>query len=117
MPRAKTRCARPLHTTGKHETAEARDRRKVRWRGYMYDKRFARYSLTADDFARIFEAQDGKCAYCRRGLILEGGTPLSAQIDHDHSCCSGRYKVCGKCIRGILCPRCNVAIGCLELDY
>ena len=31
-------------------------------------------------------------------------------VDHDHNCCAGR-KTCGKCVRGILCARCNHGIG------
>ena len=36
-------------------------------------------------------------------------------IDHDHSCCPGA-KTCGKCIRGILCHKCNSAEGYLKSD-
>ncbi len=38
------------------------------------------------------------------------------QIDHDHSCCSGR-KSCGKCVRGALCKRHNLYLGHIENDY
>lgn len=36
-------------------------------------------------------------------------------IDHDHSCCSGET-TCGKCIRGVLCNKCNSAEGLLDSD-
>ena len=36
-------------------------------------------------------------------------------VDHDHGCCPGGLS-CGKCIRGILCRKCNVAIGYLNDD-
>ena len=31
-------------------------------------------------------------------------------IDHDHSCCSGKYG-CSKCVRGVLCSNCNRMLG------
>ena len=44
------------------------------------------------------------CALC--------GTETSKyHIDHDHSCCSGDTRCCGKCFRGFLCRSCNIGLG------
>lgn len=37
-------------------------------------------------------------------------------VDHDHSCCSDRNTSCGECIRGILCDKCNRALGYMMDD-
>lgn len=34
-------------------------------------------------------------------------------IDHDHRCCSGSYG-CGKCVRGLICYKCNTLAGYME---
>lgn len=37
------------------------------------------------------------------------------QIDHDHSCCPD-VRSCGNCIRGVLCPPCNLGLGAFRDD-
>jgi|SRR5690606_4909489 len=46
------------------------------------------------------------------------GTPVSGfnlNVDHDHACCPGE-KACGNCVRGVLCRKCNLALGFLDDD-
>jgi hypothetical protein len=58
-----------------------------------------KYGLTLEEFHAMLAAQGGGCAIC--------GRPGVDQVDHDHR--SGR-------VRGILCFRCNVALGQLDDD-
>lgn len=73
-------------------------------------KTLSRHRITADDYRRLRNAQEGVCGICRRG---NGGKPLV--IDHDHMCCANRWGTCGRCVRGLLCPGCNGWLGMLEL--
>lgn len=67
------------------------------------------YSLGLGGLQRLVESQGGLCGACQ--------LPLSATkriaVDHDHSCCPGK-KSCGKCVRGVLHQKCNLAIGVFE---
>jgi hypothetical protein len=63
-----------------------------------------KYGLSSAEIAELIAEQQGGCALCR--------TPLSDSfhVDHDHACCPGS-KTCGKCVRGVLCRRCNIGLG------
>jgi hypothetical protein len=71
------------------------------------------YNITKADYVELLKKQDGCCAICRRHEDL---FTRRLCIDHDHSCCPANAKSCGKCIRGILCPPCNQALGLLLDD-
>lgn len=76
--------------------------------GEVRDKmREQRFGITREEFDALFASQGNLCAICRGG---DPGTNFWA-VDHDHACCPGSNKTCGKCIRGILCFRCNHALG------
>jgi hypothetical protein len=64
--------------------------------GYLKRK----YGMTIADYERMFEAQGRVCAIC--------GEERTLHVDHDH--------VTGS-IRGLLCFRCNQAIGSLQEDH
>lgn len=66
----------------------------------------SRYGLTPDTFAALLASQGGRCAICQTGK--PGGQGW--HVDHDHAC-HARKQACDRCRRGILCDRCNIAIG------
>lgn len=61
-------------------------------------KRFRRTGVARDEYDRILEQQDFKCAIC--GLKYLGGREFP--MDHDHK--TGEA-------RGILCTSCNLGLG------
>jgi hypothetical protein len=64
-----------------------------------------RYLITIDEFNKM--AKNG-CEIC-------GNKPKerALHMDHDHNCCTTEF-TCGKCVRGIVCSRCNTVIGKYE---
>lgn len=77
-----------------------RPERKRAMRDLYYRRTFG---MTADDVDAMIEAQGGCCAICERQPERLGAW----HVDHDHK--TGR-------IRGVLCSRCNHAIGLLQED-
>jgi hypothetical protein len=72
-----------------------------------HQRRRQKYGISAEQFEALLAAQNGCCAICR------GTEPAGKgdwHVDHDHACCAG-VKSCGSCIRGLLCSRCNTALG------
>jgi len=65
-----------------------------------------RYGISVEDFERMLERQDGRCAICKR---TEPGT-RGWHVDHDHSHHEDGSG-CPDCVRGILCSLCNNALG------
>lgn len=86
--------------TYKQQVNNWRNNNRHRLRIYT---RKSKYGLTQEQYEIMFAAQGSRCAICRSD---KSGWKFGWHIDHDHSCCSGQ-KVCGKCIRGILCQACN----------
>ncbi len=60
------------------------------------------YNLTIEDYNKILEQQDNKCAICRN---VENGKRLA--IDHCHNT---------EQVRGLLCKNCNTTLGNLKED-
>lgn len=68
-----------------------------------------KHGLNPEVFHSLFEAQKGRCAICEKAITEERGERgkenKAAMIDHDH--------VTGQ-VRGLLCLRCNVALGLFD---
>ncbi len=61
----------------------------------------SRYGISLKEYNSILSKQNGKCAICG------GNGKKKLAVDHDHN--NGR-------VRGLLCVRCNTAIGALNDD-
>lgn len=74
------------------------------------------FNMTVEQYDAMLESQGGLCKICRlpeTKLHPVSGEPIRLAVDHDHKCCPG-VKSCGKCVRGLLCARCNQTVGHLE---
>ena len=72
-----------------------------------------RKKATEDSFAQLLVAQDYACGMCREPF-KEG---QRIHVNHDHACCKDKCRSCGKCVRGLLCHVCNIALGHIERRY
>lgn len=129
MPRKRTNCARSAGHPPPCASPEAMERQRqrsaetrplrlvapedrARWHKAH---RFVRLGITEDEFNALLEAQGYACGMCHRSF--EARERIFA--DHDHNCCPKQVKqsakTCGRCIRGLLCFRCNTALGYVEL--
>jgi 5-methylcytosine-specific restriction endonuclease McrA len=60
------------------------------------------YGLKPGEYQKMLDAQDGRCAIC-------GNKPVTIRLAVDHDHVTGR-------VRGLLCRRCNRALGLWEGD-
>jgi recombination endonuclease VII len=67
-----------------------------------------KYNLSLEEFEEMSLQQGNVCAICNE---KPHGSNLS--VDHDHNCCPG-VRSCGRCVRSLICQRCNTALGLLR---
>lgn len=87
------------------KSREYRQRPEVKFKRKQYELNKT-YNISVEEYDKLWESQNGVCAICGQPetSIREGKIkPLS--VDHDHET--------GK-IRGLLCNRCNRALGMFE---
>lgn len=68
----------------------------------IYNYRY-RYGITVEEYERLFIAQDGKCAICKK-------PPKRGRLHVDHHHESGA-------VRELLCISCNTSLAMLEDPY
>lgn len=74
----------------------------------LHRKRMVKFNLEPEAYLELISTT--VCDICGRNFP-EG----TGHIDHDHACCPGQPS-CGQCIRGVLCQKCNMALGLLNDD-
>ncbi len=67
----------------------------------------SKYGVTPEWYEAKLTEQGGHCALCS-ATVVPGRKFLF--VDHNHACCDNTKKTCGKCVRGILCYRCNTFV-------
>lgn len=73
------------------------------------------YRLPHERYMQLLTSQRGACAICclpETDIDNRTGKPRALAVDHDRKCCPGKTS-CGKCVRGLLCGKCNKAVGLL----
>ena len=79
--------------------------KRARYNRQMRRNWLKNYGLTPEGFDALLEAQGGVCAIC--GLPGREWAERNLHVDHDHTT---------HAVRGLLCGRCNVAIGLMGDD-
>ena len=68
-----------------------------------HERRSRLYGLSQQQFEQLIQQQGGQCALCRKPFAAAQQT----HVDHDHTTLI---------VRGVLCSRCNTALGLLRDD-
>lgn len=91
-------CYRKEYHHKNSERINAARRIRFKENGHVYDTYLkSTYGISREEYARLFELQDGKCAIC--GQVSEN---RRLSVDHNHTT--------GK-VRALLCDNCNKGLG------
>lgn len=91
----------------------ARDSNMESSRAQELHREMKKYGTTVEGYRDNLIKQLGLCALCFH-LNRTQGTIQRLTVDHDHKCCDLKTKSCGKCLRGLLCSKCNLRLAYLE---
>lgn len=87
----------------KKEVADSRINNPERWKKKRHRALLAeKFGISANEYYQMFKVQRGRCAICRKH---QSKFKKRLFVDHCHS---------SKIIRGLLCQRCNFAIGLFD---
>jgi hypothetical protein len=88
-----------------------RKRTKANAHGRMVE---VQYGITAEQYWRLYAAQGGVCAICRKA----NGKTKRLAVEHEHGLCDDHPpdRGCPRCIRCLSCGRCNRLIAFLGPD-
>ena len=92
-----------IYLRRKEKELENPERIKILRKKWNRTHLLKRYGLTSYDYQKLFNSQNAQCAIC--SILINRDT---AKIDHSHKT--------GK-VRGLLCSRCNVALGHIEKSF
>jgi ATP-dependent helicase YprA (DUF1998 family) len=72
----------------------------------------ATYGISGEEYWLLYEAQGGRCLICRKGR----GISKRLAVDHEHHLCDDHppENGCPRCVRALLCGRCNSLVGWLD---
>lgn len=87
----------------REKVSAAKRAQKYRWR----------FNMEIADVEARFAAAGDSCEVC--GIHRDATHNQTLVLDHDHNCCPGE-QTCGRCVRGVLCTKCNVGLGALDDD-
>ena len=93
---------------GRDENPERQKEYREKIPNYYRKLVLKKYNLSLEDYDKMIEKQNGLCAIC--GLpesVKYRGKTKNLAIDHNHNTDE---------VRGLLCYRCNSAIGGLKVD-